>query len=191
MALNPEKMLQSMLDNLPEKTGKTIAQWTKIIKKTDLTKHGEMVNFLKKEHGVTHGFANVITHHARDTMPAPRSDNSDDKLVAVQYSGPKEALKPIYDAILKQVTAFGSDVEIAPKKAYVSLRRKKQFTLIQPTTKTRVDVGINIKGKKPEGRLEAAGSFNTMVSHRVRLEDQKQVNAELKKWLKEAYDAAG
>ena len=80
---------------------------------------------------------------------------------------------------------------MAPKKTYVSLRRKKQFALIQPSTKTRVDLGINLKGKNPGGRLEASGSFNAMVSHRVRLESPGDVNAEVVGWLKEAFGQAG
>ena len=85
---------------------------------------------------------------------------------------------------------FGNDIEIAPKKAYVSLRRNKQFALIQPSTKTRVDIGINLKGREPAGRLEASGSFNAMVSHRVRVAGVDEVDEELLGWLRAAYDAA-
>ena len=100
--------------------------------------------------------------------------------------------RPDVDAIyMKAVQGFGADLEVAPKKGYVSLRRKKQFALVQPSTKTRLDLGINLKGKPPAGRLEASGSFNAMVSHRVRLESAKDVDAEVVGWLKEAFDAAG
>ena len=91
---------------------------------------------------------------------------------------------------MKKIEAFGKDVELSPKKAYVSLRRSKQFGLIQPSTATRVDVGLNLKGLAPKGRLEASGSFNSMCTHRVRLESPKQVDAELVAWLREAYDKA-
>jgi predicted transport protein len=89
------------------------------------------------------------------------------------------------------VAKLGKDVEVAPKKAYVSLRRAKQFALIQPSTKTRVDVGIQLKDAAPSGRLEASGSFNSMVSHRVRVGAVGEVDKELVGWLKEAYEAAG
>jgi hypothetical protein len=111
-------------------------------------------------------------------------------LIAVQYEGPKAGLRPIYDAIIKVVSGFGNDVEIAPKKAYVSLRRGKQFALVQPSTKDRVDVGINLKGQPPTIRLEDSGSFNSMVSHRVRVTQKSEVDADLKRWLRSAYDAA-
>ena len=103
---------------------------------------------------------------------------------------PKAPSSNIDGQIIAVVGKFGDDVEISPKKTYVSLRRSKQFALVQPSTRDRVDVGINLKGEPADGRLEASGSFNAMVSHRVRVTDSKDVNAELKSWLKKAYDAA-
>lgn len=184
---SPEAMAQTMLDNMPEKTGKSLAQWTTILSKTNLSKHGEIVKHLKVEHGVTHGFANLIAHHrlAGDTVSAGSAN-----LVDAQYKGPKSDLRPIYEALIKMVSAFGNDVEVSPKKTYVSLRHTKQFALIQPSTKDRVDLGINLIGHKDSKRLEASGSFNGMVSHRVRLTRKSDVNTELKNWLRKAYDAA-
>ena len=186
MGKSPEEIVQSMIDKLPEKTGKSLAQWLKALAGTTLTKHGEIVRHLKSGHGVTHGYANLIAHQHL----AAGSTVADADPVAAQYSGPKAGLRPIYDALIKAVEKFGPDVEIAPKKAYVSLRRKKQFALIQPSTKDRIDVGINLKGTPPGPRLEASGSFNAMVSHRVRLNTKSAVDAELKAWLKKAYDAS-
>jgi len=70
------------------------------------------------------------------------------------------------------------------------VRRSKQFALIQPTTKDRVDLGIQLKGVPAAGRLEASGSFNAMVSHRVRLAEAKDVDVQVRGWLKQAYDAS-
>lgn len=182
---SPEEMAATMLANIPEKTGKSLADWHKILKKTSLEKHGELMAVLKKEHGVTHGFANLIVSKflAADAT-------SDTDLVAGQYAGGKADLRPIYDALLESIAKFGKDVEIAPKKAYVSLRRNKQFGLIQPSTKTRVDVGLNLPGVDSGERLEASGSFNAMVTHRVRLGSVGDVDGELTKWLREAYERA-
>lgn len=190
MAKSPQEMAQSMVNNLKEKTGKTLDQWLKIVAKESFEKHGEIVKFLKSEHEMTHGFANLVSQVALKghEVYQPAADGGD-SLVESQYAG-KESLKPIYDALIDTVNKFGSDVEISPKKAYVSLRRSKQFAIIQPSTKTRVDLGINLKGVEPEGRLEKSGSFNSMVTHRMKITDKKEVNAELKKWLKEAYKNA-
>jgi len=184
MAKSPEEMLASMVANLKKNTGKTLPQWIKIAKAAKLTKHGELLKFLKSEHGVTHGYANLI---ASETLKAGKPAVGADDLVAAQYAGSKSELCPIYDALVAAISKFGKDVELAPKKAYVSLRRSKQFGIIQPSTKTRVDVGINLKGVAPAGRLEKSGSFNAMVSHRVRLSSSSDVDKELISWLKQAY----
>ena len=184
MAKSPEEMAQSMTENLKEKTGRDLAGWLKLTIDGAPEKHGQIVQWLKADHGVTHGYANLIAIKTREA----REGSGDQDLVAAQYSGAKADLRPLYDRLVAAVSAFGSDVEIAPKKAYVSLRRNRQFGLVQPSTKTRVDVGVQLKGDEPSGRLEASGSFNSMVSHRVRLGSADEVDDELIGWLREAYD---
>jgi len=181
----PNEMAATMLRNLPEKTGKSLGEWHKILKQSSLEKHGALVKLLKSEHGVTHGFANFIVAKYRDS-----GEQADNDLVTAQYSAAKAELRPIYDALVKAVSGFGKDVELAPKKAYVSLRRKKQFGLIQPSTQTRVDVGLNLGNAKATKRLEKSGSFNAMVSHRVRLQSPTEVDQQLINWLKKAYEGA-
>ena len=187
MAQNPEEMAASMIANLEEKTGKNLEQWIAITNATKLAKHGEIVKFLKAEHGMTHGYANLVAHKAlqSDTWSA-----AGDELVSAQYAGAKAGLRPIYDHLVERVSGFGADVEISPKKSYVSLRRSKQFAIVQPSTRTRVDVGINLKEVDPTERLEASGSFNSMVSHRVRVTESDQVDHELIDWLRQAYDGS-
>jgi hypothetical protein len=183
-----DPQLQTMIDNMPEKTGKSLEAWCAEIQKTGLEKHGEIMKLLKDEHGVTHGFANTITilyrQHAEGGPPA------EEDLVAAQYAGPKAGLKPIYDDVIKTVESFGKDVEVAPKRTYVSLRRSKQFGLVQPSTKTRLDIGLNLKDVEPQGKLEAGGSFNAMCTHRIRIEEPGDFDAEVKDWLKKAYEVA-
>ncbi len=185
---SPKQAEQNMIDNLKEKTGKDLSHWIKVVNKSGLEKHGEIVKLLKTDHGFTHGYANLVAHKSKQS---DAGSSADDDLVSAQYSAGKNHLKPIYDSLIKEITSFGKDVELAPKKAYVSIRRKKQFAIIQPSTKTRVDVGINLKGTAPGGRLEASGSFNVMVSHRVKVEDKSGVDKELIGWLKKAYESAG
>jgi Domain of unknown function (DUF5655)/Domain of unknown function (DUF4287) len=188
VATSPEEGMASLIRNLEAKTGKTIDAWVGIARAAGLSKHGQLVSFLKKDHGLTHGYANQIAQRALAAPDAPSALSED--LVAAQYAGAKAALRPVYQALVDAVRAFGADVELAPKKAYVSLRRSKQFGLIQPSTADRVDVGLVLKGVKPAGRLEAAGSFNAMVTHRVRLQTATDVDRELIAWLRAAYDDA-
>lgn len=187
MAKSPDEALATMIDNLPEKTGRSLAEWLQVARQAGKSKHGELVKYLKAEHGVTHGYANLIAHKHLEAQ-APAAAEPD--LVGSQYAGDKAGLKPIYDALIEAVRGFGSDVEISPKKTYVSLRRSKQFALVQPSTKTRIDVGINLKGMEPRGRLEASGSFNAMVTHRVRVARPADVDQQLIGWLREAYQQA-
>lgn len=188
MPKSPEEMTEAMVRNLAEKTGKTLPQWLKIARGSKRGKHGELVTFLKSEHGLTHGYSNLIAHKTLKSDAG--SAASGGELVDRQYAGAKAALRPIYEALIAAVNRFGKDVEIAPKKAYVSLRRNKQFGLIQPSTKTRIDVGINLKGVKANERLEASGSFNAMVSHRIRLSARTEVDKQLIDWLRNAYAAS-
>ena len=186
MTASPDDMAATMIANMKAKTGKTLDEWLAIAKKGCAGKHGQIVKSLKTDHGLTHGYANLVAHKLLKSDAGSQAAGGTD-LVAAQYAGPKAALKPVYDAVIKAAKSLGKDVEIAPKKTYVSLRRNKQFAIVQPSTRTRVDLGINLRDAKPEGRLEKAGSFNAMVSHRVRLETAADVDKEVKAWLKKAW----
>lgn len=184
---NIDKATETQIRNIETQTGKSLDELIRIGLATGIEKHKELQAFYTREYGLTYGNANVLATYTRDKMKGEAGEQ--ENFVDVQYAG-KEALRPIYDALVAAVEKFGDDVEIAPKRTYVSLRRKRQFGLIQPSTATRVDVGINLKGVEPAGRLEKSGSFNSMVSHRVRLGAASEVDAELIDWLRQAYEKA-
>ncbi len=189
MAVNSiDQASANQLANIEKSTGKSLEQWTKIINASGFEKHGEIVNFLKEKHGFTHGNANTLVHFAKKSH-AGAVENKDD-LVEEQYKG-KEELKEWYTRLMKEINTFGNDIEVSPKKAYVSLRRKKQFAIIQPSTKTRLDLGLNIKGLSAEGIAEAAGSWNAMCTHRVKIETATVINPSLIDLIRKAYDQAG
>ncbi|MEP7012348.1 MAG: DUF5655 domain-containing protein [Acidobacteriota bacterium] len=181
--------VQSQIANLEAKTGKSMAEWLEIGRSSGFSKHGEIVKFLKEKYGIGHGSANLIalrSLEASSPPPAASADPADDL-----FAGAKAGLRPIHDAVMKALRGFGSDLEEAPKKGYLSLRRKKQLGVIQPGAATRVDLGLVLKEVEPAGRLEAAGSWNGMMTHRVRLTAPAEVDAELIGWLRQAFDAAG
>jgi hypothetical protein len=188
MAKTPQEMKAAMIAGLQEKTGKSLAEWLQILRATDLTKHKEIVSLLKASHGLTHGYANMIALQFLQSDSQTANDTA--ALVATQYAGAKAGLLPIYDAVIAAVNGFGKDVEISPKKAYVSLRRSKQFAIVQPSTASRLDIGLVLKNIDPKGRLEASGSFNAMVTHRVRVSKPEEVDKELVSWLRQAYQGA-
>ncbi|MBG6237374.1 hypothetical protein IWX78_000317 [Mycetocola sp. CAN_C7] len=172
---------QKRVDGLPASTGKSLPEWFVILEAAALDKHGQMMALLKSEHGVSHGFANFIALMYRNQGGAEGDD-----LIDKQYEA-KPTLRPIYDAVAAAALGFGTDVEIVPKQASVSLRRSKQFALISPTTKTRVDIGINLKGEPGGERLRATGG---MCTHNVGVASTDEVDDELLGWLREAYDRA-
>lgn len=187
MSTNPDEATANMIKNLEAKTGRAMSEWIGLVRGAGLAKHGEQVAWLKSKHDLGHGYANLVVHMSKAETAAPVSA---DAAVDAWFEGDKSAVRPIYDAVMAEVRKLGGDIELAPKKTYMSVRRSKQFACVHPSTKTRLDLGLQLKGKAPAGRLEAAGSWNAMVSHRVRLESAAQFDAEVRQWLKAAYDAA-
>lgn len=177
-----------MEKGLLEKTGKSLEEWIAIVRKQNFAKHGEIMKFLKSEHGFTHGFANFVALKARASDAASFEETD---LLAMQYSKGKEQLKPIYEKLVQEIQQFGKDIEFVPKKANVSVRREKQFALIQPSTKTRIDLGLKLPGKELEGRLGDSGRFGSMCTHSVQLTSPEEVDNEVLSWLQEAYEQAG
>jgi hypothetical protein len=182
-----DKATLTMIENLHKNTGKTLEQWTEIVNKENIPKHGEIIKFLKEKYGLTYGFANLIAHKSKGS-DAGSADNQDD-LITKQYQG-KELLKPFYDKLMDEISKFGNDIEIAPKNSYVSLRRKKQFAVLNPATKTRFEVGVNLKGQIPKGKLEAEKP-NAMCSHKINLTAITDIDKEVIEWIKSSYDNAG
>jgi hypothetical protein len=187
-----DKALATQLANIETRTGKSLDALARIIRGSGLTKHGEIRDMLKRDLGMGHGDANTLVHHVLQsdgTSAAAASGTSTAGVVDALYSGPKAALRPIHDALMPKIHALG-DFEIAPKKTYLSLRRKKQFAMVGPATNTRVEVGLNLKDVEPTARLEALPPGG-MCQYKVKLTDPSQVDAELIGWIRRAYDAAG
>ena len=179
---------KTMIENLHKNTGRTLEEWVNIVRKEKFEKHGEILKFLKEKHSFTHGYANLVSMKARKADAGSVEDKQ--LLIDSQYKG-KEHFRPLYDKLITEIKKFGKDIEIAPKKAYVSLRRKKQFAILNPATKTRFEVGLNLKGEKGAGRLEEVKSANAMCSHLVKLDAVGQTDRELLDWIKKAYEQAG
>ncbi len=176
------------MQNLEKATGRSFDDWVETARRSGLEKHGQLVSFLKEAHGLTHGYANLVVHMLRSGGNGATNEGEPRDAI---FAGKKAALRPQYDELEAKVREFGSDVEVAPKKTYVSLRRKKQFALIQPSTATRLDVGLNLKGLPAGDRLEDSAGFTAMCSHRVRINLGDPVDAEVVEWLRAAYERAG
>lgn len=179
---------KTMMDNLYKNTGKTLEQWVEVVNTKSFAKHGEIINFLKTDHGFGHGFANLVAHKSRQSDAGSATDLN--LLIVNQYKG-KEHFKPLYDKLMQHISTFGDDIEVAPKNAYVSLKRKKQFAILQPATKTRFEIGLNVKGQEASGVLEVITTANSMCSHKINIVDEAGITPEVLNWIKTAYEKAG
>lgn len=182
-----DKTVQKMIENLKEKTGNSLDEWKNIIAKQNMVKHGEIVKFLKESHNVTHGYASEIALKVLGSD----TDSSNDATAFFesQYKG-KEHLKQWYDKVIAEIQNFDGDFEIAPKKTYVSLKRKKQFVILNPATKTRFEIGFNLKGVEAKGKLENEKP-NAICSHKINITDISEIDQEVIEWIKIAYTNAG
>ena len=185
-----DKATQTQLDNIQKKTGKSLDELAGIIRKTGFAKHGEIREYLKRELGLGHGDANTLAHAILQSDGQRLAEGkSSDQVLDEIYSGAKAHMRPIHEKLMKEINKFG-EFEIAPKKGYVSLRRKKQFVMIGPKTNTRFEVGINANDLKKSPRLleQPKGS---MCNYIVNMTDPKEVDSELVAWIKSAYEGAG
>ena len=180
----------TQLRNIETKTGKSLDQLRTLLKGSGLAKHGELRSFAMEKFGLGYGDANTLVHLAlaSDGQSAAAGKSGEDVLAEI-YADKKAPLRPIHDALMAAIGKFG-EFEIAPKKGYVSLRRKKQFAMIGPGSATRVDVGLNMKGVPATERL-LAEKPGGMCQYKVKLTTPAEVDAELVGWLRLAYEAAG
>lgn len=187
-----DKATATQLANIEQRTGKSLDELAGIIRSSGLTKHGEIRDMLKKDLGMGHGDANTLVHvvlKSDGASAAEAAGSTTEDVLAGIYTGPKAHLRPIHDRFMQAVGAFGA-FEVAPKKGYVSLRRKKQFAMIGPGTNTRVDLGLNMKDVPGTDRLLAQPAGG-MCQYKVRLTAPGEVDAELLGWVRRAYDSAG
>jgi predicted transport protein len=179
-----EEQIANQVANLEKSSGKSLAEWIEIVRASGIEKHAQAVAMLKADYGIGHGNANLVV------IKAPESDAggapTDDALVASHYAGRHAALRPAYDAVIAAVQAFGPDVGLAPKKSYVSLRRRKQFAQVGPAA-GQLEVGVNLPGREATERLRP---MSRMATHRVRIADPTELDDELIGWLREAYEQA-
>ncbi|MBO0832102.1 MAG: DUF4287 domain-containing protein [Actinobacteria bacterium] len=177
--------LQSQIRNIETTYRKPVSHWFAVIDESGLTKHNEVVSMLKTKHGLAHGAAHRLSLLARDRGSESKATDADP--VSALYTGAKARVRPLHDAVMAEISKLGA-FDIAPKKGYVSLRRRKQFAMLQPSTTGRLDLGLVLPSDAGyTDRLEPAGSFNALFSHRVRLTAMSDIDAELQGWLATAY----
>ena len=178
---------QAYLDNIQAKTGKSPHDIAGLVRAQGLAKPGEIVAWLKQQFGLGHGHAMaIVALIRRDGQPAPPTDDR----IAQYFTGSKAKWRDAYDRLAGAAAGFGPDVSVAPGATYLSLvKAGRKFAIVQAVCE-RLDLGLKLKGAPAAGRLEAAGSWNAMVTHRVRIKNPAELDAEVTDWLRQAYAGA-
>jgi hypothetical protein len=184
---DPQAAVATQLRNIETRTGKPLAELYRLIAASGLAKISEQRSMLMQTLGLGYGDANTLALMAKQAAsPAPAADA--DPLDAI-YAGAKAALRPLHEQLVACIDGFGS-YESAPKKTYVSLRRKKQFAMLGPATKDQIELGLNAKALPPSPRLKLLPPGG-MCACSVRLSRPDEIDAELIGWVRTAYLAAG
>ena len=182
---DPQTAVANQLRNIEGKTGRSFAQLCSLIADSGLTKVGEQRTMLMDKLHLGYGDANTIALLAKRAV-APADANAD-PLDAI-YTGSKAPLRGLHDKLYAAIGKLGA-FETAPKKSYVSLRRKKQFAMIGPATKDQVELGLNVKSLPASARLNVMPPGG-MCQYAVRLSGPGDIDAELMGWVRAAFDAA-
>ena len=187
-----EQAYATQIANIQKKTGKSLDELTALIQSSGLSKHGELRSMLMEQLNLGHGDANTLVHYVLKTdgeRAAQEKGLSSDAVLDEIYSGPKATLRPIHEKLMGVINQFG-EFEIAPKKGYVSLRRKKQFAMLGPATNTRFELGLNHKSLAGDERLLAQPAGG-MCNYKVKLTQVSEVDEAIIDWVKQAYETAG
>ena len=113
-----------------------------------------------------------------------------EKYVEEMFAGKKEPLRPIYHALLKLGLGVGKEAKACPCQTIVPLYRNHVFAQIKPTTQTRIDFGLALGNMKTPKRLIDTGGFarKDRITHRFEITSLKDIDDEVKRWLKVAFD---
>ena len=188
MALSPSGMHEAVIRNLGDRTGKNLEQWVKVAKRSRLTDPKQLRKRLKAEHGLGGTTCWII---ADATLGKPGdSSPSQFEMLDAQFKGDKAALRPVYDRLVRAVKKLGFDVNVGVRKTQTTFARKHTFAIAK-ATKTRIDLGLRLSGRRPTKRLQSTTAFTDNATHCVALTAARDVDDQLKKWLKAAYSARG
>ncbi len=187
-------MVQDWIASLPAKTGRSLDQWLKLIKKDGPADETARRDWLKKEHGMGTNSAWWLAE--RSVGKGGEEDTPEGYLkqaavyVEEMYAGKKAALRPVFEALLKLGLSIGTDAKACPCKTMVPLYRNHVFAQIKPTTNTRIDLGFALGNMKTPARLINTGGYEKKdrITHRIEITRGSDIDAAVERWLKVAYD---
>jgi hypothetical protein len=187
-------MVQKWMKELPQKSGRSVDEWIELVKKSGPPTEAKRLDWLKKEYKLGTNTARWIAEHADGKGTEEDSPESylktAEEYVEMQYAGARAALRPLYDQLLKLGFSMGKDVKACPCKTIVPLYRNHVFAQIKPTTNTRIDLGLALGNMKTPKRLIDTGGYEKKdrITRRIEVKAKSDIDAELKRWLKTAWE---
>jgi hypothetical protein len=187
-------MVQKWIAELPEKTGRTLEEWLRLVKEEGPRTEAERRDWLKKQHGLGTNGAWWIAERAEGKGTEENSPEGYLKAAAgwveAMYAGPRAGLRPLHDRLLQLGRSLGPDVRVCPCQTIVPLYRNHVFAQIKPATRTRIDLGFALGDSKATGRLIDTGGFakKDRITHRIPITNLAEIDGEVERWLKKAYD---
>lgn len=187
-------MVQKWVEELPEKTGKSLKQWIDYINKKGPKDMKARREWLKKEHALGTNTAWWLAERTDST--ATWEEDPETYLAAAakyvddMYDGPKAALRPIHDELIKIARKLGKDIKVCPCKTIVPIYRHNVIAQIKPSTKTRIDFGYALGETKGKGRLKETGGYakKDRITHCIAITSVDEIDDEVKRWLEVAYE---
>lgn len=187
-------MVQKWVETLPEKTGRSLDQWLALVKKEGPATEKERRVWLKESHGLGTNGASWIAERAegkgKETDDPAAYLKAAEGYVEAMFAGGKAGLRPIYDRLLKLGLAIGKDVKACPCETIVPLYRNHVFAQIKPTTRTRIDLGLALGKARVPKRVVATGGLEKgdRITHRIPVGSIAEIDAEVERWLRAAYE---
>lgn len=187
-------MTQKWIAELKQKTGRTLDEWLRLIKKEGPPTEQARRDWLKTKYGL--GTNSVWWMAERSVGKGEELGDADSYLKAAEknveemFAGKKEHLRPIYNALLKLGLGVGKDVKACPCQTIVPIYRNHVIAQIKPTTQTRIDFGLALGDTKAPTRLVDTGGYakKDRITHRFEITSLKDIDGEVKRWLRVAYD---
>lgn len=187
-------MMQKWKNELRAKTGRSLEEWIAFVKKSGPATEKERREWLKKEHKL--GTNSAICIAERADGKGTEDDSEDAYLQAAEnwveamFVGPRAALRPLYDQLLKLVLAVGKDVKASPGKSAVSIYRNHVFAQIKVASNSRVDLGLALGNMKTPKRLIDTGGYEKKdrITRRIEIKSKADIDDEVRGWLEKAYE---
>ena len=187
MGKSPAQMAQAIIANLPKNTGKTLTEWITILRAAGPADQKAQHAWLREQYGFGPFQAWVVVWKANE--PADYREPTPEQLLDAQYVGAKAALRPIYERLWRAAVELGPDVEIEPRKTYVSVSRRRQIATLKPAARGRFEIGLALRGVEPAGVLQAGRlPAAERISHQIDVTSPDNVTDEVIGWLRLAYE---